>query len=347
MLSFILSVLTENSCAAKYKSSKALHGDRTLFEQLTTIRIYTTDGMATHLVLTLGSSPLRVLSERIAIHSEISEGMIKIYVPSQPQQRRICYRSQLPNLLTNILGIGQSATFDISTIITSSIEELEDVLVEQDIPPVAWIDRPVIVVPYSPEDGRPTTPPASHAGSDSETLVPRSGLVTPDATPKYHRRAVPIPDAGYSAETTPPPQYPALIEQVVRSAQRTTRTHHNAEDIADQTPSADRIRDYDHYATFGSRKRNPFVHDRRIGAAGEGYVRSSSLPSLTLLTCNSGVRIAKPPQSARLYRNELAQHHPQRTFTLNALRKHSQLDRSRNSRYCVQGRLWAAHAVPS
>lgn len=252
-----------------------------LFEQLATIRIYTTDDMATTLVLALGSRSLRVLSERIAIHSEISEGMCKIYVPNEIQQRRICYRSQLPNLLTDILGIGRSATFDISNIISTSIEELEDMLVHHDIPPVVWIDRPVIVVPYSPEVVRPITPPASHTGSDSETPVPRSRPVTPDATPLSHGRAMPSPGAGYIAETTPPPEYPALIEQVVRSAQRTGRVRHNAEDIADQTPFAGRSRHYDHYATFGSRERNPFVHDRRIGAAGEGYVRSSFLVSST------------------------------------------------------------------
>lgn len=274
-------MLTKNSCAAKHKSRKAFHGDRKLFEQLTTIRVYTTDDMTTNLVLNLSSSTIKVQSERIAIHSEISEGMIKIYVPYKTQQRRICYRSQLPNLLTNILSTGPSANFDISTIISSSIEELEDVLVEQDIPPVSWVNKPMIVVPYGPEDDRPITPPAFHTGSDSATAFSRSRPITPDATPTYHGRAVPTPDEEYIAEATPPPEYPVLIEQIVRSAQRTSRVRHNAEDIADQTTFADRARDYDHYATFGSRERDPFVHDRRIGAAGEGYVSSSFLPSLT------------------------------------------------------------------
>ena len=281
MLSFTPSTLTKNSCAAKHKSSKALHGDRKVFEQLTTIRVYTTDDMTTNLVLTLSSGPIRVQSERIAIHSEISEGMIKIYVPNKTEQRQICYRSQLPNLLRNILSIDPSATFDISIIISSSIEELEDVLVQHDIPPVAWIDRPVMVVPCGPGNDRPITPPASHTVSDSETLFPRSRPVTPDATPTYHRRPVPIPEVGYVAATTTPPEYPALIDQVVRSAQRAGGMRHNAEDVVDQIPFADRARDFDHYATFGSRERDPFVHDRRIGAAGEGYVRPSSLPSLT------------------------------------------------------------------
>ncbi|USP74759.1 hypothetical protein yc1106_02033 [Curvularia clavata] len=259
-------------CAAKHKSSKALHGDRALFEQLTTIRIYTTDCMATNLVLTLGSRPIRVPSKRIAIHSEISEGMIKIYVPNETQHRETCYRSQLPHLLTNILSVDRSATLDIWTIISSNIEDLEDILVQQDIPPVPWIDRPVIVVPYIPEDNRPITPPASHTSSDSETPFPRSRPITPDATPTHHRRAVPILNTGYIAAGTSPPDYPALIEQVVRSAQRAGRMRHNTEDVADQIPFADRAREFDHYATFGSRERDPFAHDRRIGAAGEGYV---------------------------------------------------------------------------
>ncbi|XP_014551211.1 hypothetical protein COCVIDRAFT_42474 [Bipolaris victoriae FI3] len=174
------------------------------------------------------------------------------------------------------------------------IEELEDVLVEQDIPPVSWVNKPMIVVPYGPKDDRPITPPASHTGSDSATAVSRSRPITPDATPTYHGRAVPTPDEEYIAEATPPPEYPVLIEQIVRSAQRTSRVRHNAEDIADQTTFADRARDYNHYATFGSRERDPFVHDKRIGAAGEGYVfellNSLNLPKFSEANWRSTIR---------------------------------------------------------
>lgn len=203
--------------------------------------------------------------------------MIRIYVPSGSQQRRICYRSQLLNVLTTILSTGRAAAFDVSTIVSAKLEELDEVLAEQDIPPVSWIDRPVMVVQYDPEDERPVTPASSDATGDSETLVPHIGLATPGATPTRHGRAVPVVDVGFIAETTPPPQYPRLIEQVVRSAQRASHTHQYGR----RMQSVERVQVYDHHATFGSRERNTFVHDRRIGAAGEGYVRSSPLLFVT------------------------------------------------------------------
>lgn len=275
-------MLTSCSCAAKYKSNKALCGDRILFEQLSAVRIYTTDSLITNLVLPLSSGPLRVPSERFAIHSDMSEDTIKIYVPSEPQQRQRCYRSQLPNLLTKVLSLSSAATFDIAMIVSSSIEELEDVLNERDIPAVAWIDRPVLVVPHIPDDERPVTPSSPDASSDSETLVPRSGLMTPNSTPIRYGGVAPAVDVDYTAETTPPPEYPELIEQVVQSARRAGHVHENARgNVADSVPYNPRARYYDHDATFGVRERNPFVHDRRIGAAGEGYVCSFSMPYAT------------------------------------------------------------------
>jgi hypothetical protein len=266
--------LTENSCAAKYKSNRALRGDRALYEQLSKALIYTTDEISTNLVLPLAGGPVSVQSDRAVIYSDISDAKIKVYVPSEIGQRRACYRSQLPELLTNILGLSRAATFNVSSIIAFTLEELEDILVEQDIPPVEWINKPVIVIPELVEPRRPITPAPSVDDSDAATLVdPRSGLITPSATPPRYGRTVNVLEAREHVEATPPAQYPDFIDQVVRSAQRAgPRARNVSPTIADPAPEPEVYPQFDHQATFGTRDGNAFVHDRRIGAAGEAYV---------------------------------------------------------------------------
>jgi hypothetical protein len=194
--------LTRYSCAAKHKSKKALPGDHTLYEQLSQGIIYTTDKMSTNLVLPLLTGRVSVQSDRAVIHSDISAGKIQIYVPSDARQRKVCYRSQLPELLTSVLGVGQAATFNVASIIASTLEDLDDVLIEQDIPPVEWIDKPVVVIPKVVEPERPSTPSSFF---DVTTLVdPRSGLITPDATPKRCSRETTALDLRDFAETTLP-----------------------------------------------------------------------------------------------------------------------------------------------
>lgn len=263
------------SCAAKYKSSKALRNDPALFEQISQAVIYTTDDITTHLKLSLPNKSISVESDRLAIHHDVCDEQIKVYVPADEQQRRSCYRSQLPKLLATILGVPLSATFDISNIVSCNLPDLENVLVEQDISSVDWIERPVIVIPNVTVEQRLSTPAPTIAESETATLVKTvAGPMTPEATPIRYRRSVSREDPEVFVETAPPEQYPDLIEQVVRSARQAGHGYRNAEadDVHEPVPRG-QYREFDHSATFGVRSGNGFVHDRRIGAAGEAYVR--------------------------------------------------------------------------
>jgi hypothetical protein len=266
--------LTSCSCAAKYKSSKALRRDCALYHQLSQALIHTTDDISTDLVITLGTNSVSVKSDRAFIHHNTSDGTVKIYVPKDERQRRACYRSQLPELLTNILGVSSIATFNISSIVTSTLGDLEDVLIEQDIPPVEWIERPVVVISEGVEEERLVSPASVVENDDTVTLVDlQTGLATSTATPIGHGRMVSAVDVEHSVGTTPPAHYPEFIEQVVRSAQRAGYRYRDAEvPVANTPPRDEEFRDFDHQATFGNRNRNQFEHDRRIGAAGEAYV---------------------------------------------------------------------------
>jgi hypothetical protein len=269
-------LLTRCSCAAKYKSSKALRNDSKLFDQLEGSWIYTTDEITTKLILSINTKTFTVESDRSFIHHEFTADNLDIYVPANLKQRRACYRSQLPELLRDLLGVGPAATFNISSIVTSDLEDLEDILIEQDIPPVEWIQKPVLVIPDPVGNETLSTSASNVDGSNSVTLMtPRSEIVTPQGSPtQQSRREVSVTS---DVEATPPEQYPEFIEQVVRSAQRAGYRHRDAQvPVANAPPDDNEERYFNHLETFGRRDENAFVHDRRIGAAGEAFVCSTS-----------------------------------------------------------------------
>ncbi len=189
--------------------------------------VYTTNDISTYIVLSLDQNPLRVLSDRAFIHHELVDGQLKIYVPLDQQQRRACYRSQLPGLLTNIMGISTSATFNISSIISCALADLYDILLEQDVPTVSWIERPVIEIPEPQRNELPRTPPpASQAHSlfdesDASTVVENaSDLLTPTSSHDWVQTSPSESLLRYTLQRATPTQYPRLIEHVVQSAQR-------------------------------------------------------------------------------------------------------------------------------
>lgn len=322
------------SCAAKYKSVKALRDETELFDQLSNARVYTTNDISTSLVLMLGSSTIRLRSDRPVLHDEFFENQLKLYVPHNTSQQAACYRSQLPNFMARFLGVTGGATHPISLILSSNLSVLEDILFEQDIPPVEWIEQPRIERPTPSEDDRSTTAaptprsPASHydgsvtlpmpptptrAPFTPETNADRDGRYSPPSPADDTR----VPGRGA------PHQYERFIEQVVQSAQRAryrqVRPYTNVAPAQDSPPADDTLLyNFNHIATFGTRDVDTMGHDRRIGAAGEAYVslwfqRSLHLARSLTSIFPSGFRISLPPQLAGIQSGELAEYHPWRT----------------------------------
>ncbi|KAF1918989.1 hypothetical protein BDU57DRAFT_527097 [Ampelomyces quisqualis] len=202
LMAYLSDQYTDRStCAAKSKSHKALPCNRALFEQLFQARIYITDDISTDLILPLGTSPITVESDRAVIHHDASDAPLMIFVPSDSRFRRACYRSQLPELLTEILHVGKAASFKVSIIITSSFEDLPEVLIELNMPSVDWIELSIIIIPHAVDDERLIT---SESTSDRTTI--------------------------------PQPQYPDFMEQVVRTAQRAGYRYNSAQPNASGTP---------------------------------------------------------------------------------------------------------------
>ncbi|KAF1938515.1 hypothetical protein EJ02DRAFT_457780 [Clathrospora elynae] len=289
-------------CAAKHKSVKALRGDCTLFEELSTAVIFTAN-LTTHLVLEREDDELRVESDRPTIHHETDEGCLEIYVPVDRQQRRMCYRSQLPKLLANIVGVGSIAYHDMSVIVSSDLKGLDDILVEQDIPYVSWIQKPSLDISEDEEFTVSTprlscnnsiahteirirqTSLSSRCLSPSVSLPSETTLVEHATTPRTPASHTPrhthpsedeSDDSHGSVPISPPPQYHDFVEQVLCIARRARFILPGFLSFMPLTlfaPANDPIPViFDRTATFGNRSADQMAHDRRIGAAGEAFV---------------------------------------------------------------------------
>lgn len=130
------------SCATMYKSTRALRGDTALFTQLSQVRVYQTNEISTNLILACGETRLSVQSDRPALHHEIVEEILKLFVPNSQRQLKSCFRLQVPKFLATFFGISPDAALSISEILRADRRSINAVLMELDIPRVSWIEQP-------------------------------------------------------------------------------------------------------------------------------------------------------------------------------------------------------------
>ncbi|OCL08177.1 hypothetical protein AOQ84DRAFT_407370 [Glonium stellatum] len=173
-------------CATKFKSPKTLHRNTNLFEQLSNLQICTSNNISTNLVLDLKNEQSMVKSNRIYVYSTTLEGKLIIYLPKNHREQKICYRSQLPGLFREILGISSlTADFPLSLILGSELEVLDDIMEEQDIPPVHWVTIPPRKA-ASPSSDRPVTPNSMKMTGNSQEfsfVVPSFSISPKPTTP--------------------------------------------------------------------------------------------------------------------------------------------------------------------
>jgi hypothetical protein len=289
--------LTQSSCAAKYKSVQALRGERELFEKLSTAVVLKAS-LSTQLVMKMkGNSPITVQSDRPFIHHEADGETLKLYVPEDRQQRRACYRSQLPKLLAEIMGIESSGHHAISVIMSSDLRSLDDVLIEQDIYSVSWMKKPILDI-SDDEDATVSTLTTPQGISSTSTRRRRTSLSSTNSDgPSSSEYTLVDPRSSSPTEeapipTPPPPQYADFVEHVLRNA-RTARyantSKSNRIPVSTTPPTV-----FDRTATFGNRTTDQMTHDRRIGAAGEAFVFETllalNLPNFTRANWRSTIR---------------------------------------------------------
>lgn len=168
--------------------------------------------------------------------------------------------------MTKITGSSHNATDDISSILSCSIDELEDVLLERDITDVPWIEKPVIHLDdfqsLSPSDilgglrrdvnTNDFDASIQLSSRSSESSSRSADVVVATMGQRSYSPAVARADLGQQAK------FRDLIGQLICLA------HGEVPAGTDH---------FDSTATFGSSAQDKALYSRRIGAAGEAYVR--------------------------------------------------------------------------
>jgi hypothetical protein len=227
----------------------------------------------------------------VYLHFEILNGQLKLYVPNDRIQQKACYRSQLPTLFREILGISSpAADFPISLILSNDIEVLDDLMQESDISPVPWITKPLRDVASPQIEYRSTSGAAGSTPSSGE-VSPRVPLfVTPSGTTNLfgqssgtatlyndslsHPRWRIDSGIGTPAATN---QYRDLLNHIIARVNGSNCEDEvgvwNLSEMGDALPrSGEAGQIFDRDATFGVRDSDQMAHDRKIGSAGELYV---------------------------------------------------------------------------
>lgn len=265
------------------------------------------------------------------------DGQLKFYVPKDEHQRESCYRSQLPKLLASIMSIALEATQAVFMILSQKVTTLDDILLEQDIPMVDWIPKPVYAVPISPASQPTAASENLNTGREREhSLTPSLELTshTP-ATPQSSGRPSDLQFDAPNSGNARPPLYERLIEEVVQSAHRARnqqqRPSTNQQQLQrysshDNSP----IFEYDHEETFGNRDADTLAHDMRIGASGESYVRNVERVMPCDLIRHLGLRDILWPQSPRLWYPKLAQWNSRPSTRPSSICRRRRVARERN-----------------
>jgi hypothetical protein len=229
----------------------------------------------TKLIIRQGTTDVEVESDRTLLKIEQDEQELNIYVPVDPVQQQLCYRTQMPAQLMKLLGINVTgAEKQIYRILTEPASQLDRIMVEEDIPTVLWLER--VAVCEDEETGW------SRAPADLTTALTVDG----DAILQYSSRASPLAPASpstqsYVVDAFPLARYRRVLEHVVRHAQKIpqkpalqTEDRFSTRSLQE---SLDEIGQPMSLQDFGIVPGQPMTFEARarIGAAGELYVSPS------------------------------------------------------------------------
>ncbi|KIW28150.1 uncharacterized protein PV07_07832 [Cladophialophora immunda] len=221
-----------------FSCPKYFNFDDSTHSKLLGIEVYTCAELQTMLTLHYGNEPLDpIQSDRIQpMFTEVNDG-IQIYLPTQMSELRRCYMVELPESMLKLLGIeDQRAGHCLYFLLTEKLENLHDVLKQQDIPELTWLN------PIIDGDTDELTYEMGDLGlSDANRGMERTGAM----------QELDLKDTRH--------EYNRLLEHLVRQVRKKTRT------------VAEEFRPFRTRDTFGTPQTNPDFWDR-IGVAGELFV---------------------------------------------------------------------------
>ena len=229
----------------------------------------------TTLVLQLQDRTLEVHSDRLGLQHALFNDELRVYIPEDPRQQRTCRRSQLPGMLAIITGCNPAANDDFSAILSSPIEDLDGIMLERDITDVPWIERPFLDLAELQDDERSDTLGGNEDLHRTDSVLSNEHTAIDELTVQSassRQRVVSVGPGRLSNDYVTAEsefeeavalrmgQYCKLRDQLVACAYgRENITNHR----------------FCSSTTFGYPGVDNFEYNRRIGAAGEAYVRLS------------------------------------------------------------------------
>jgi hypothetical protein len=291
------------SCAVSNRSPLAIGNPLPLYNRLSATTVFKSDGISTQYTMQFQNGerigPITGASGHL--HIQEHEPAWQIFVPRSRHSREVSYRSALPDALTKVFKITQTARENIGHVLNSSTLVIDDILEHAGIAQVPGIEPPprrgnqstdgeeseddgndpseseIIVVPdqLSPE-----------ASEEDETTMRDSSWAEPSLSSVLaeNRASTSIPQdiIPHSPTSAYPGRgdlhrrnaYLELLNNVIRIADQTILPHNGAL----PNPGNGRLlQNFNHEAAFGVRSQGEISHDKKIGAAGELFVSNLHL----------------------------------------------------------------------
>jgi len=128
--------------------------------------------MSTTLALRQDGQDITANSRRAQILVEGVDSTYRICVPRPASEQRSCYRSKLPEQMLRILGISDhSALHSVSRVLSEPLADLDDVMLDLNIPPASWLVTPPItsvsLVPPENDSSDSESTSTAVSGADS------------------------------------------------------------------------------------------------------------------------------------------------------------------------------------
>ena len=127
------------SCCVHFKSQRLQ--DRSLYRKLQEANVYESDEISTTMTISRHRSSYIVRGVRSNVHIDSDEEQLRLYVPKDKKERKLCYLNQLPQKLAIHLGLADSSAIRImGSIMSASSDLLDDLLMEEDIVRVRGVE---------------------------------------------------------------------------------------------------------------------------------------------------------------------------------------------------------------
>jgi hypothetical protein len=284
--------------------------------------VYVCSEIYTELTITQFDGAITVRNDRAVVECNLSSGSLSLYVPSDRNGLQSCYETEMPGKIANeVLGIeDRGASKIVLRLLNDPSRDTDDIMRDEDIPDVAWIEKPPIVVQRPPTERTPSTTTTSQSMIEpaTDTMVEQLPLTTATATnmavtvretmtsAQAPRRplvfAQPVPIVTNLEEEAPwrrvarSEQYRKVLEEVTRQARRLPRDSEADLELGAINEAIGDLSLSINYAdlTTAFIGQSTFENNARIGAAGELFVferlRALNIQNFTIDNWQSRIR---------------------------------------------------------